>query len=149
MIFDSDGDKQIEKYNAAGVLQHAYTVDTTSRGSDWIELSSDQHTIFYTSEGTTIKRFDVSANGGLGHQLSDFAVGLAGFATCEVALVPRRREVDRASDIASESLTEASIRTSAAARAARSPSAPGAAGRAPRRRRSCAVPSTVPGRWRR
>jgi hypothetical protein len=70
----ADGDRKIERYNAAGLLLQSFTVATEDRGSDWIDLSSDQHTIFYTSEGTTIKRFNVSTS----TPLPDFATGLPG-----------------------------------------------------------------------
>lgn len=42
--------------------------DTQNRGTDWIDVSADLQTIFYTSEGTKVKR--VSINGVQG---SDFA----------------------------------------------------------------------------
>jgi hypothetical protein len=70
------GNVDIQKYNAAGVFQQAFNVVTTNRGSDWIDLAADQCTMYYTSEGTTIKRFDVCTN----TQLTDFASGLHGAA---------------------------------------------------------------------
>lgn len=81
IVFDSagnyyvghaDGDQNVEKYSPADALLDTYDVETEVRGSDWIELAADQKTLFYTSEGSTIKRFDVSTN----TQLSDFATGL-------------------------------------------------------------------------
>jgi RHS repeat-associated protein len=42
------------------------------RGIDWIDLQPDQCTFLYTSEGSTIKRFNVCTN----TQLPDFATGL-------------------------------------------------------------------------
>jgi streptogramin lyase len=66
----ADGHKDIVKYDSAGTLQQAYDVATEFRGSDWIDLAADQKTIFYTSEGRLIKKFDVS---GSGTQLADFA----------------------------------------------------------------------------
>jgi len=38
------------------------------RGTDWIDLAADQKTIYYTSQGALIRRFDVSTN----TQLPDF-----------------------------------------------------------------------------
>jgi hypothetical protein len=66
-----DGNHLVHKYNVAGVLERTYAVaiEVGGRGSDWIELASDQKTLFYTSEGRIIRRFDVS---GEGTQLSDF-----------------------------------------------------------------------------
>ncbi len=63
------GNADIQKYNAAGVWQQNYDVAGEGAGSDWIDLSSDQHTMFYTSEGRHIKRYDLATN----QQLSDFA----------------------------------------------------------------------------
>lgn len=66
----ADGDRDIHKYNAAGVFQTKFNVATGPRGSDWIDLAADQKTMFYTSEGGLIRRYDVS---GAGAQLADFA----------------------------------------------------------------------------
>ncbi len=72
----ADGNHEIAKFDAAGNLLNTYTVATEDRGSDWVDLAADQHTIYYTSEGTSVKRFDVATN----TQLSDFATGLGGTA---------------------------------------------------------------------
>lgn len=78
IVFDSagnfyvghaDGNADIQKYDAAGSLLDAYNVATESRGSDWIDLSSDQQTMFYTSEGYLVKRYDLATK----TQLADFA----------------------------------------------------------------------------
>jgi len=45
---------------------------TGPRGTDWVELSKDQSTIFYTSEGSTIRRFDTATS----TQLPDFSTAL-------------------------------------------------------------------------
>ena len=56
------------------VRTNAYPVNTENRGADWIDLASNNTTIFYTSEGRLIKRFDTALG-----QLSDFAdLGTAG-----------------------------------------------------------------------
>jgi uncharacterized repeat protein (TIGR01451 family) len=65
-----DGNQDIHRYNAAGEFQQSYDVAIENRGSDWIDLAADQKTMFYTSEGREIKRYDVS---GGGVQLPDFA----------------------------------------------------------------------------
>ena len=49
-----------------------FDVATQDRGSDWVDLAADQHTLFYTSEGTEVKRFDVGSN----TQLPDFSSAL-------------------------------------------------------------------------
>lgn len=69
-IGHADGAHAIQRYNSAGVLQQAYAAAIEARGTDWLDLASDQKTMFYTSEGGLIKRFDVS---GAGAQLADFA----------------------------------------------------------------------------
>lgn len=68
-VGSADGDRDIRKYNSAGTLLAQYNVATEGRGSDWIDLAADQTTMFYTSEGRQIKRFDVGTN----TQLTDFA----------------------------------------------------------------------------
>ena len=62
------GNGDIQKYNATDIYVTSYDVATESAGSDWIDLSSDQATMFYTSEGVNVKRFNVSTN----TQLADF-----------------------------------------------------------------------------
>jgi Kelch motif len=78
IVFDSagnfyvghaDGLRQIEKYDSAGNLLATYSPTVGPRGTDWIDLAADQQTIFYTSEGGIVRRFDVSTN----TQLADFA----------------------------------------------------------------------------
>jgi hypothetical protein len=69
------GEGSIRKYNRAGVLLATYPVAVENSGSDWIDLILDGKTIFYTSEGRQIKRFDVFNNA----QLLDFVdLGNAG-----------------------------------------------------------------------
>jgi hypothetical protein len=71
-----DGDEDIRKFDSAGTSLTQFDVATGPRGSDWIDLNSDQCTMYYTSEGTAIHSFDVCANS----QLADFASGLHGAA---------------------------------------------------------------------
>jgi sugar lactone lactonase YvrE len=68
-VGNADGNRDIMKFNAAGVHQQSFNVATTARGSDWMDLASDQKTMYYTSENYEIKKFDVSTN----TQLADFA----------------------------------------------------------------------------
>jgi cysteine-rich repeat protein len=63
------GDRLIRKYNAAGALLESYAAATEVAGTDWIDLATDQCTFFYTSEGRSVKRFDVCTK----TQLADFA----------------------------------------------------------------------------
>lgn len=63
------GDRDIKKFDSSGTLLQSFNAVVGPRGTDWIELSVDQQTMFYTSEGRTIRRFDVVNN----VQLADFA----------------------------------------------------------------------------
>jgi uncharacterized repeat protein (TIGR01451 family) len=65
----ADGDADVRRYDSTGAFQQAYDVATESRGSDHIELAANQTTLFYTSEGGRILRYDLST----GTQLPDFA----------------------------------------------------------------------------
>jgi hypothetical protein len=53
---------------SARTANNTYLVNTENRGADWIDLASNNTTIFYTSEGRLIKRFDTVSG-----QLTDFA----------------------------------------------------------------------------
>lgn len=83
-VGQADGTKHILKFDARGTLLKAFNVPTEHRGSDWIELAADQHTMFYTSEGRTIKRYDVTTNA----PLPDFAAGLPGTKAFALRLLP-------------------------------------------------------------
>jgi len=73
-VGQADGNRDILKFSPDGTLLDSYNVATSSRGSDWIDLASDQCTMYYTSEGTQIYRYDVCTD----TQLSNFADGLSG-----------------------------------------------------------------------
>jgi hypothetical protein len=73
-VGQADGSHQVRKFDSGGNFLAVFSPATEFRGTDWIELAGDQRTIYYTSEGTSIKRFDVGAN----TQLTDFATGLPG-----------------------------------------------------------------------
>ncbi len=63
-----NGDNRIRKFDPLGNPLAQFSVVTERVGTDWIDLAPDQCTIFYTSEGLNIKRFDVCTN----TQLSNF-----------------------------------------------------------------------------
>ncbi len=76
--FDADGNVyvgqadctgDILKFDAAGTSQGAFHPVAENRGSMWIDLGGDGCTIYYTSQGVHVKRFNVCAN----DQVSDFA----------------------------------------------------------------------------
>lgn len=83
-VGQSDGNHRVLKFDAAGTLVDSYPVAIESRGSDWIELAADQRTLYYTSEGHTIKRYDLVAR----KQLPDFATGLPGDESFQLQLLP-------------------------------------------------------------
>jgi hypothetical protein len=60
------------KRDLAGNPTGQFTLAVDDYGIDWIDLAPDQCTIYYTSYGDKVKRFNVCTN----TQLSDFASGL-------------------------------------------------------------------------
>jgi len=64
-----DGDNDIRKFLSDGTPAGQFNVAVEDRGSDWIDLAADQCTMFYTSEGFKIFRYDVCGDS----QLADFA----------------------------------------------------------------------------
>lgn len=58
-VGQADGPHQILKFDSAGTPLAQYTVTADERGSDWIDLGSDLCTMYYTSEGTHVQRFNV------------------------------------------------------------------------------------------
>lgn len=81
IVFDRSGDafvgqsdcsKALLKLDAYGNLFGGFTAQTEATGTDWIDLASDRCTIFYTSEGASVLRFNSCSN----QQLSPFATGL-------------------------------------------------------------------------
>lgn len=58
---DTQTDAQVPvlKFNRSGVLLDSFVLPTGPRGTDWIDLASDQCTLYYTSEDTTVRRYDL------------------------------------------------------------------------------------------
>jgi hypothetical protein len=71
-VGQADGTADILKFSAAGAPLDSFDVATEDRGSDWIDLEADGCTMRYTSEGSSVKRYDVCTD----TQLTDFATGL-------------------------------------------------------------------------
>ena len=67
-VGQADGTRDILKFDENGVLVGRFDVLTAPRGTDWIDLATDQCTMYYTSEGPHIRRYDVCTN----TQLADF-----------------------------------------------------------------------------
>lgn len=77
ILFDAAGDAYIGQAGAATILKldsadSSFTVAIEDKGADWIDLASDQCTMFYTSEGSKIMKYDVCADS----QLTDFVTNL-------------------------------------------------------------------------
>jgi hypothetical protein len=68
-VGQSGGSHQVLKFNASGASLGSFSPAVENGGTDWIALAADQCTLFYTSSGKLIKRFNVCTN----TQLSDFA----------------------------------------------------------------------------
>jgi hypothetical protein len=83
-VGQADGTHEVLKFDPAGQLVASYPVQIESRGSDWVELAADQHTLYYTSEGHTIKRYDLATQ----KQLPDFATGLPGDEAFQLRILP-------------------------------------------------------------
>jgi PKD repeat protein len=64
--------KNVLKIDPSGNLADSYPVTIEDQGADWIDLSADGCTLFYTSEGTRVMRYNVCGK----KQLGDFAAGL-------------------------------------------------------------------------
>jgi hypothetical protein len=67
-VGQADGTHNVLKFDPSGTLLATFSPATEDRGTDWLDLAADQCTIFYTSEGLLVKRFDVCTN----TQLPDF-----------------------------------------------------------------------------
>jgi uncharacterized repeat protein (TIGR01451 family) len=73
-VGQANGTGDILKFDSAGSSLGSFDPAIEDRGTDWIDLASDQCTMHYTSEGTSVKTFDVCTN----TQGPDFATGLPG-----------------------------------------------------------------------
>lgn len=64
----------LEEFSPTGALLHTWRPTVENVGVDWIDLASDQCTLYYTSEGSDILRFNVCT----GQQESNFASNVSG-----------------------------------------------------------------------
>ncbi len=62
------------EFSPSGTLLNTFNVLSECRGTDWVELLGDQKTLLYTSEGLSVKSFNVIT----GAQNPDFAGNLPG-----------------------------------------------------------------------
>lgn len=79
-----DGDNDVLKYDEAGNVLDRYDVAVERRGSDWIDLAADKCTLYYTSQGARILRYDVCSK----TQLTDFVNNLPGSSSYALRLLP-------------------------------------------------------------
>jgi len=68
LVGQADGLRKVLKFSPQAIALDAFSPQTEKRGLDWIDLASDQRTLFYTSEGSGVKRYDLQSK----TQLSDF-----------------------------------------------------------------------------
>ncbi len=84
-IGQADGNAQVLEFNSTGTtLLNSWSPLREDRGTDWIDMSADGHTLFYSSEGHNIMRFDTAT----GTQLSNFANGLPGATAYALKFLP-------------------------------------------------------------
>lgn len=67
-VGQADCTHDVLKLDGLGVPQRAFNADVENRGTNWIDLAMDGCTLFYTSEGSSVKRYNVCAQ----MQLPDF-----------------------------------------------------------------------------
>jgi len=96
-VGQADGNRNVLEFNGAGAPINSFAVATQDRGSDWIDLGADQHTLYYTSEGNTILTYNTSthtqgADIGTMTGAAAYAIRLLGDGT---ALVADSATVDR------------------------------------------------------
>jgi hypothetical protein len=80
----ANGGGDILEFTASGGAVDSFDPATEERGTDWIDLAADGCTMYYTSEGSSVKRFNVCTD----TQLSDFATGLTGSNAYAFRLLP-------------------------------------------------------------
>lgn len=73
-VGEADGEGAVTELDSSGTVVKKFYPEREDRGTDWVDLASDQCTLFYTSEGDTIGRYDVCTD----KQLTPFATGLDG-----------------------------------------------------------------------
>jgi hypothetical protein len=95
IVFDSSGNAYVGqasgallRFTASGSAAGSFSPAPENVGVDWIDLAPDQCTVYYTSEGTSVKTFNVCTNPPFGVQGADFATDLPGTNAFALQLVP-------------------------------------------------------------
>jgi hypothetical protein len=83
-IGQAGGTADIIKRNSTGTFLQRFNVPTQARGSDWIDLALDQRTMFYTSEGNTLFRYDLVTD----LPLANFSTALTGGPSYAFRILP-------------------------------------------------------------
>ncbi len=73
-VGQADGSHKILSFDSSGTPNGSFSPALENRGTDWIDLATNQCTMRYTSEGHSVKTFNVCTN----TQGSNFANGLPG-----------------------------------------------------------------------
>jgi hypothetical protein len=81
-----DASVPVRKFDHYGNLLDTFVLPTGTRGTDWIDLAGDQCTLYYTSEDTSVRRYNVCTHSSLG----TFANGLTGPYCYALRLRPNR-----------------------------------------------------------
>lgn len=81
-----DSSVPVRKFDRYGNLLDTFVLPTGTRGTDWIDLAGDQCTLYYTSEDTSVRRYNVCTHTALGV----FANGLTGPYCYALRLRPNR-----------------------------------------------------------
>lgn len=73
-VGQADGAAEVLEFNTKGEPLATFMPNPEARGTDWVDLASDQCTLHYTSEGEALRSYNVCTK----TQLPDFASGLPG-----------------------------------------------------------------------
>ncbi|MBJ7598661.1 MAG: hypothetical protein JF922_11330 [Candidatus Dormibacteraeota bacterium] len=68
LVGQTNGTHQVLKFDGSGNLLATYSPAVGPGGTDWIDLGGDQCTLYYTSGGTLVKRFNVCTNSQMSHR---------------------------------------------------------------------------------
>ncbi|HLB62694.1 MAG TPA: hypothetical protein VJN50_08205 [Actinomycetota bacterium] len=79
-VGQADGTHEVWRFNSAGSLLDSFAPAVENRGTDWIDLAPDGCTLFYTSEGVNVKRFDVCTKEQLAYFNAEALPGTNAFA---------------------------------------------------------------------
>ena len=81
-----DSSVPVRKFDRYGNLLETFVLPTGTRGTDWVELAGDQCTLYYTSEDTSVRRYNLCTH----TVLQPLANGLTGPYCYALRLRPNR-----------------------------------------------------------